>query len=152
MANSYKGKIEAIEGIQFIQRVGKEPFEKRRVMLDATRFDGLTGERGYEKHIIFDFSGKNAHVPDAFKVGDIVEISFDVESYEATKKDGTKDWFTSVRGYRIQQVTPQSALSQGGNAVNAFQSQGQAYVQGNNPQQYPPIPNTPIGQSSDAPF
>lgn len=48
MANSYKGKIVAIEGIQSIQRQGKEPFEKRRLMLDATRFDGLTGERGYE--------------------------------------------------------------------------------------------------------
>ena len=46
MANSYKGKIVAIEGIQSIQRQGKEPFEKRRLMLDATRFDGLTGEIG----------------------------------------------------------------------------------------------------------
>ena len=72
MSNSYKGKIVAIEGIQSIQRQGKEPFEKRRLMLDATRFDGLTGERGYEKRIIFDFSGKNVHVPDGFNVGDIV--------------------------------------------------------------------------------
>ena len=68
MANSYKGKIVAIEGIQSIQRQGKEPFEKRRLMLDATRFDGLTGERGYEKRIIFEFSGKNVHVPDGFNV------------------------------------------------------------------------------------
>ena len=71
MSNSYKGKIVAIEGIQSIQRQGKEPFEKRRLMLDATRFDGLTGERGYEKRIIFEFSGKNVHVPDGFNVGDI---------------------------------------------------------------------------------
>ena len=91
MANSYKGKIVAIEGIQSIQRQGKEPFEKRRLMLDATRFDGLTGERGYEKRIIFEFSGKNVHVPDGFNVGDIAEVFFDVESYQGTKKDGTTD-------------------------------------------------------------
>lgn len=149
MANSYKGKIEAIEGIQSIQRVGKEPFQKRRVMLDATRFDGLTGERGYEKHVIFEFSGKNAHLPDKFKVGDVVEISFDVESYKGTKKDGTKDWFTSVRGYNIQAITTQVAVPQGGN--NAFQQTSQPYAQESS-QPFPPSPAAPVTQDSDAPF
>lgn len=149
MANSYKGKIEAIEGIQSIQRVGKEPFQKRRVMLDATRFDGLTGERGYEKHVIFEFSGKNAHLPDTFKVGDVVEISFDVESYKGTKKDGTKDWFTSVRGYNIQAITTQIAVPQGGN--NAFPPTSQPYAQESS-QPFPPSPAAPVSQDSDAPF
>lgn len=111
MANSYKGKIVAIEGIQSIPRQGKEPFEKRRLMLDATRFDGLTGERGYEKRIIFDFSGKNVHVPETFKVGDMAEVFFDVESYQGTKKDGTTDWFTSVRGYKMQKIETQAAAN-----------------------------------------
>ena len=119
MANSYKGKIVAIEGIQSIQRQGKEPFEKRRLMLDATRFDGLTGERGYEKRIIFDFSGKNAHIPDTFKAEDIAEVFFDVESYQGTKKDGTTDWFTSVRGYKIQKLEAQNNAQQGGTQVAA---------------------------------
>lgn len=101
MANSFKGKIEAIEGIQSIVREGKAPFEKRRMVLDATRFDGLTGERGFEKHVCFEFSGRNVHVPDEFKVGDIVEVFFDVDSQLVTKKDGTKDYFTRVSGYRI---------------------------------------------------
>ena len=113
MANSYKGKIVAIEGIQSIQRQGKEPFEKRRLMLDVTRFDGLTGERGYEKRIIFEFSGKNVHVPDGFNVGDIAEVFFDVESYQGTKKDGTTDWFTSVRGYKMQRIEAQNNAPQG---------------------------------------
>lgn len=148
MANSYRGKIVAIEGIQSIQRQGKEPFEKRRLMLDATRFDGLTGERGYEKRIIFEFSGKNAHIPDDFKIGDIVEVSFDVESYEATKRDGTKDWFTTVRGYKIQSVVTQNNAPQGGIQTNAFQPQPAA--QGAAP--FPPAQPQPSGQSSDAPF
>lgn len=148
MANSYKGKIVAIEGIQSIQRQGKEPFEKRRLMLDATRFDGLTGERGYEKRIIFEFSGKNAHIPDEYKIGDIVEVSFDVESYEATKKDGSKDWFTSVRGYKLQKITAQSNATQGGGQAPQFPPQPS--VQGGTP--FPPSQTAPSGQSDDAPF
>ncbi len=104
MANSFKGKIEAIEGIQSIAREGKAPFEKRRVLLDATHYDGLTGERGYEKHICFEFAGKNVHVPDDYKVGDIVEIVFDVDSQLVSKKDGKKDWFTRVTGYKINPI------------------------------------------------
>lgn len=143
MANSYRGKIVAIEGIQSIQRQGKEPFEKRRLMLDATRFDGLTGERGYEKRIIFDFSGKNAHIPDDYKIGDIVEVTFDVESYEAIKKDGTKDWFTSVRGYKIQKITTQNNAPQGGQAP---------YFPQQTSVQYPPTQPVSSNVSEDAPF
>lgn len=101
--NTYKGKIEAIESTQSIAREGKEPFLKRRVMLDVSRYDGLTGEKR-EKHIIFEFNGKSTEIPNAFKVGDYVEIAFDVESFKGTKKDGTQDWFTSVRGYRIDRI------------------------------------------------
>ena len=150
MANSYKGKIVAIEGIQSILRQGKEPFEKRRLMLDATRFDGLTGERGYEKRIIFDFSGKNVHVPDVFNVGDIAEVFFDVESYQGTKKDGTTDWFTSVRGYKMQKIEAQNNAQQGrtqASANNPFPPQTTAAGAATMP------PAQPSGNSaSDAPF
>ena len=150
MANSYKGKIVAIEGIQSIQRQGKEPFEKRRLMLDATRFDGLTGERGYEKRIIFEFSGKNVHVPDGFNVGDIAEVFFDVESYQGTKKDGTTDWFTSVRGYKMQKIEAQNNAPQGGMqaaANNPFPPQAPAAGAA-------PIPPAQSSgtNASDAPF
>lgn len=156
MANSYKGKIEYIEPTQSIQRQGKEPFLKRRVMLDATRYDGLTGERGYEKHVIFEFSGKNATIPDSFKQGDVVEIFFDVESYNGTKKDGTQDWFTSVRGYKIEHVIVQPAQPQGGAPQGAAPAGGNPFppkssaapVGGNAP--FPP--SSPSGQDSNAPF
>lgn len=152
MANSYKGKIEAIEGIQSFQRQGKEPFQKRRVMLDLTRFDGITGERGFEKHVIFDFCGKNASLPDSFTVGDVVEVFFDVDSYKATKKDGTQDWFTSVRGYRIEKVNIQHNAPQG-----AIGSTTMPQQQGNQQSQAPQTrqPFSPSQQSfsdSNAPF
>lgn len=149
MANSYKGKIVAIEGIQSITRDGKEPFEKRRLILDATRFDGLTGERGFEKRIIFEFNGKNVHVPDAFTKGDIVEVFFDVESYEGTKKDGTKDWFTSVRGYRMQRIGNHAQAPQPQQAAMPQGSQP-TMQQGTQPQQPAPSPyNTPEMQAAE---
>lgn len=126
MANSFKGKIYAVEGIQTIQREGKEPFQKRRVALDATRFDGLTGERGREKYVVFEFFGKNATIPDGFQKGDVVEIFFDVDSQLVQKKDGTKDWFTRVSGYKIERL-----------AAHAPQPSPQPQVQAQ-PQQYPP--------------
>lgn len=119
-------------------------------MLDATRFDGLTGERGYEKRIIFDFSGKNVHVPDTFKVGDMAEVFFDVESYQGTKKDGTTDWFTSVRGYKMQKIESQNNAPQGGMqaaANNPFPPQAPAAGAA------PIPPAQPSGNSaSNAPF
>lgn len=145
MANSYKGKIEAIESIQSIARNGKEPFQKRRVMLDATRFDGLTGERGYEKHIIFEFNGKAASIPNDFKKGDLVEVFFDVESYKGTKKDGTSDWFTSVRGYKI------SPLQQASQAAGSFQEQVAQQPQQSNAFQSA-MPTGASYQETDAPF
>ena len=150
MSNSYKGKLVAIEGIQSIQRQGKEPFEKRRLMLDATRFDGLTGERRYEKRIIFDSSGTNVHAPDGFNVGDIAEVFFDVESYQGTKKDGTTDWFTSVRGYKMQKIETQNNAPQGGMQAavnNPFPPQAPAAGAATMP------PAQPSGNSAyDAPF
>lgn len=103
MANTYRGRIEAIEGIQSIAREGKEPWQTRRVMLDVSRYDGLTGEKR-ERHVIFDFNGKNVAIPNGFNVGDYAEVTFDVESYKGTKKDGTITWFTRVAGYRMEKV------------------------------------------------
>lgn len=113
MANTIRGKIEAIEAIQTIpsKTPGREPFKKRRLLLDATRFDGLTGERSFENHIMLDFSGKDVNVPDAFKAGDIVEVSFTVEGNKYTNQNGETNYFTHIRGYKIdavgrQQPTP----------------------------------------------
>lgn len=134
MANSFKGKIYAVEGIQTIPREGKEPFQKRRVALDATRFDGLTGERGRDKFVVFEFFGKNATVPDGFQKGDVVEIFFDVDSQLVQKKDGTKDWFTRVSGYKIERLSAHIQSDHAPQVQPQAQAQPQqsAYVQNTN--------------------
>lgn len=126
MANTIRGKIEAIEPIQTIQskQQGREPFQTRRVLLDATRFDGLTGERSSENHIIVDFNGKSVTLPDQFKIGDIVEISFALEGNSYKNQDGKTNFFLHARGYRIEAVgrqQPQAPIRQA--APQSYQSQ-----------------------------
>lgn len=162
MANSYKGKIAWIEPIQSIARQGKEPFQKRRVLLDASHRDMYTGEVSFQKLVMFDFGGKNVTIPDGFQVGDLVEITFDVESRYIQKKDGSSDYFTSVNGYKMDKVVrkpnapvatsipiPPSVgtVQQGG-------QQGQGYgtpvpPSGNTAPYTPTMQN---GQDSNAPF
>lgn len=72
------------------------------------------------------------HVPDGFNIGDMAEVFFDVESYQGTKKDGTTDWFTSVRGYKMQKIETQNNAPQGGTqavANNPFHHKLQPQVQ-----------------------
>lgn len=120
MANTIRGKIEGIEQIQEIpsKKPGQAPFHTRRVLLDATRYDGLTGERGAENHIMLEFFGdKDVHVPDGFKKGDIVEVSFRLDGIKYQKEGNPKpSYFVHVRGYKIEKVNvggaPQQAPQQ----------------------------------------
>lgn len=129
MANTIRGKIEAIEPVQNIpsKTAGREPFQTRRLLLDATRFDGLTGERSSENHVTIDFNGKSVNVPDGFKVGDIVEISFALEGNCYQRQDGTKGTFIRARGYKIDAVGRQQP-TQPVQAPQQFPPQHQAYV------------------------
>ena len=70
-------------------------------MLDATRFDGLTGERGYDNYPSFEFSGDNCQMLNSFKQGDIVVVSFDLQGMKY-EKEGQTRFFTSIRGYKIE--------------------------------------------------
>lgn len=114
MANTIRGKIEAIEAIKSIpsKTPGREPFLTRRILLDATRFDGLTGERSRENHIMIDFNSKDVNIPDQFKAGDIVEVSFTVEGGKYTTQNGDTNYFTHIRGYKIEAVGRQQPMAQ----------------------------------------
>lgn len=124
MANTIRGKILAIEKIQEIpSKKGGNPYHTRRLLLDATRFDGLTGERGTDNFVMLDFGGdQDVHVPDNFKKGDLVEISFRVRGIKYTKKDTNKsDYFVHLAGYRIEYVNRNENAAQS----NVPQNQGQ---------------------------
>ena len=102
MANSIIGRVYYVGETQPIQsKDGQKTYYKRELVLDATRYDGLTGERGYENYPSFEFSGDKCNDLEGLQIGDIVVVSFDVvgSKYE---KDGQTKFFNRVRGYKIE--------------------------------------------------
>lgn len=114
MANQITGKIIAISDVQTIksQDANKQPFDKRQLFLDCTRYDQYTGERGFENTPIFEFGGKALEkleelIAQGLKKDDIVTISFDIQGSKYTK-DGKIQIFTRVRPYDIEVFKPRN--------------------------------------------
>lgn len=106
MANQITGKIEHISATQFIQsKNGGQSFAKREIVLDATRYDSYTGERGYENFPMFEFGGDKCSLLDGFKEGQVVTVSFDIQgSRYNDKATGEVKYFSRIRGYKIELV------------------------------------------------
>lgn len=132
MANQVIGRVFQIGNTEPIKsKDGSKTYYKRELVLDATRFDGMTGERGFDNFPTFEFSGDKCAELDQFKVGEIVTVSFDLQGTKY-EKDGQTKFFTRVRGYKVerrqvqQPQAPQQPAPQGG------------YVPQPAPQQFPP--------------
>lgn len=133
MALKMIGKVFSIGATQSIPSRNGNTFNKRELVLDATRYDGLTGEKGMENYPLFEFGGERCSELDNFKVGDIVEVSFDLQGsfYE---KDGAKKNMTRVRGYKIEHFQTKRAQQPVQQPVQ------QAVQQPPMPGDYPPPP------------
>lgn len=102
MANQIIGRVFQIGDTNEIKsKDGSKTYYKRELVLDTTRFDGLTGERGYDNYPSVEFSGDNCQLLNQFKQGDIVVVSFDLQGTKY-EKDGQTRFFTSIRGYKIE--------------------------------------------------
>lgn len=133
MANQISGKILLIENAVDVQTKNNGVFTKRRIVLDASHYDPMTGQK-FENYPAFDFIMRNVPKLDSFKAGDMVTISFALNG-RSFEKDGKKDYFTSVVGYdivpyqrqngNIQQSNSQPATSQGVQNSTNEQSQSQ---------------------------
>lgn len=99
MANQMTGRVFILQPTQSIPTKSGNIFTKREIVLDCTRYDPYTGERGFENFPMFEFIGEKANMLDGFKVGDVVTITFDVQGQKSTTGDR---YFNSVRGYRIE--------------------------------------------------
>lgn len=137
MALKVIGKVHSVGQTQQIaSKNGGQPFLKREIVLDATRYDGLTGERGYDNFPMFEFSGDKCAELDAFKRGDVVEVSFELQGSFYKDKDNVERNFTRVRAYRIE---PYAVKSKPAPQPQAQQTQT-AYQQPPMPSDYPPPP------------
>lgn len=125
MSNSITGKVIAISQIEEVasSQPGKEPFKKRSIFLDCTRFDPYTGERGRENTPLLEFGGKaldklNELVDKGLKKDDIVTISFDIQGTKYTKDNKTQV-FTRVRPFDIELYKPKDSQQQPASAPAA---------------------------------
>lgn len=104
MALTITGKVHSVGNTQSIaSKNGGQPFLKREIVLDATRFDPYTGERDkFENFPQFEFSGEKCSELDKCKVGDVVTISFTLQGSFYKSQDGIERNFTRIRGYEIE--------------------------------------------------
>lgn len=137
MALKVIGKVHSVGQTQQIaSKNGGQPFLKREIILDATRYDGLTGERGYDNFPMFEFSGDKCAELDAFKRGDVVEVSFELQGSFYKDKDNVERNFTRVRAYKIEPYAVKSKPA----AQSQVQQAQPAYQQPPMPSDYPPPP------------
>lgn len=113
MAFTLTGKIHKIMPIETIvsKKDPSKSFQKRTIVLDCTRFDQFTGQRGYDNYPSFEFSGDKCSELDNLKVGQVVTLSFDLQGNKFIGNDGKEKYFTSIRGFKIElkgQTQPQS--------------------------------------------
>lgn len=108
MANTIIGRVLAIGRTEEIpSRNGGQPFLKRTLMLDCSRYDQYTGQK-FENYPQFEFASKNTSILDGFNEGDVVEVSFALQgrNYE---KDGVTKNFTSIVGFKVEPYNTQQS-------------------------------------------
>ena len=130
MANQLTGKILYIYPTQQIpSKDGNKTIVKRGIVIDCTRFDPYTGERGFENTPMLEFIGDRCAELDKYQAGQIVTISFDVQGTRYRNKDGIEQIFTRVQPYRIElrQASQQSAPVQQPAPQPTYQQQPQHY-------------------------
>lgn len=157
MANQITGRIEKIMPIQEIpSKNGGTPFYKREVVIDATRFDPYTGERGFDNFPCIEFTGERCKDLDAYQEGQVVTVSFDLQGRKWVK-DGVEKYITAVRGYKIElrQATGQQPTQSAQPLQPQQNQQPQQYAperQYQQPAPQPPFPPAQPSQQSDLPF
>ena len=103
MANTITGRVRRITPEQTVTGKSGKAFTKRTLVIDASRFDRYTGEKKFDNYPSIEFSGEAMKTLDAFKEGDAVVVSFDINGREFTdEKTGEVKYFNSIRGYKVE--------------------------------------------------
>ena len=103
MANQLSGRIHHIgQAVQMTTKNGN-PFTKRELVLDTTRYDPYTGERSaYDNYALFEFSNDNTAQLDGLRTGQVVTVYFTVEGRKVkNEQTGEPRYFNSLRGYKV---------------------------------------------------
>jgi hypothetical protein len=109
MANQITGRVIAISAVQSVASSdpSKQPFRKREVYIDCTRFDPYTGQRSeFENKPLLTFAGEKTlakvnPVLDQVCKDDIITISFELVGRQFKDKDQKTRFMTEVRCYDV---------------------------------------------------
>lgn len=104
MVYNIKAKIYKIGEVQTIpSQQGGEPFRKRSIVLDASRFDPYTGEKSGDNFVVVELSGKRVDELNKYAVGDLANVSFVLQGRKYTDKATQEErYFTSIVGIGIE--------------------------------------------------
>ena len=151
------GRVIAVSKEQMVAsaQAGREPFRKREIYIDCTRYDPYTGTRSeYENKPLLEFNGdktlaKVSPVLDSLQKDDVVAISFDLQGRKITNQQGQTKFFTAIRCYAIEVIRKagqQAAAPAVQTPAPAQQQQVQQPAPAAAPQQaanpFPPAPTT----------
>ena len=109
MANQVTGRVIAISAVQTVASSdpSKQPFRKREVYIDCTRFDPYTGQRSeFENKPLLTFAGEKTlakvnPILDQVCKDDIITISFELVGRQFKDKDQKTRFMTEVRCYDV---------------------------------------------------
>ena len=104
MVYNIKAKIYKIGEVQVIpSQNGGEPFRKRSIVLDASRFDPYTGEKSGDNYVVVEFSGKRVAELEKYAKGDLANVSFVLQGRKYTDSTTQEErYFTSIIGIGIE--------------------------------------------------
>lgn len=140
MANQITGKILYIYSAETIVGKSGNGITKRAIVIDCTRFDPYTGERGFENTPLLEFIGEKCNELNNFQPGQVVTITFDVCGTKYKNKDGVENIFTRVQPYKIELRQVRTQQSDQTQQPQQAQYQPQ-YQQQRPPQNNPYYPN-----------
>ena len=106
MVYNIKAKIYKIGEVQVIpSQNGGEPFRKRSIVLDASRFDPYTGEKSGDNYVVVEFTGKRVAELEKYAAGDLANVSFVLQGRKYIDSTTREErFFTSVIGIGIEMV------------------------------------------------
>ena len=125
--NSVIGFIKSIGETANVAKAGNQPFNKRVLVLDVSRYDPMTGEK-YENLVSFNFVQRHCDDLNCFAIGEKVEVTFAISGNEWEGKI-----INDIIGFRIerigqpqgQQPTTQTPAQQPAQTPQAAPQQGQ---------------------------
>ena len=133
------GAVHSVSQLLQVPTQTGKPFEKRELVLNCSSYNSQTGEP-IENYIKFEFVGDKMGLLDNLQVGQRVVVSFALQGRSYTNRNtGHTDYFTSIRGYKIEQ--PQTRVA----------SQPGEYRQPQAPPQ-PVYPQQPAYQATQQPY